>query len=74
MMSVFLSYGHYAAHVALRLRPLLGCFGEVSFNSCGSGMDEHADRLIRIIFKSVDRTARGVNAIAGEQIAPSAVD
>jgi hypothetical protein len=57
MMSVFLRNGRYAAHVAFRLRPLLGCFGEESFNSCGSGMDEHADRLIRIIFKSVDRAA-----------------
>ena len=73
-MSVFLSNGHHAAHVALWLRPLLGCFGEESFNSCGSGMDEHADGLIRIIFKSMDRTARGVNAIAGEQVGPSAVD
>ena len=32
MMSVFRGNGHYAAHVALRLRPLLGCLGEESFD------------------------------------------
>jgi hypothetical protein len=74
MMSVFLRNGHYAAHVALWLRPLLGCFGEESFNSCGSGMDEHADWLIRMIFESVDRAAEGVNAIAREEVGPSTVD
>ena len=36
-------------------------------------MIEHADRLICIIFESVDRAARGVNAIAREQVGPSTV-
>lgn len=33
MMSVFLRKSYYAAHVALRLRPFLGCFGKEMFNS-----------------------------------------
>jgi hypothetical protein len=58
MMSVFLRNGRYAAHAALWFRPPLGCFGEESFESRGSDIDEHADRLIGIILESVDRTSR----------------
>jgi hypothetical protein len=57
MNSVFLRNGRYAAHVALWLGPLLCDFGEESFKSGGSDIDEHADRLIGIIFESVDRSA-----------------
>ena len=55
MMSVFLRNGHYAAHVALQLRPRLGCFGEESFNSCGSGMKKHARELhvLSVSFDSI---------------------
>jgi hypothetical protein len=73
MESVFLRNGRYAVHVGLWLRQLLGCFGEESFKSRGSDIDEHADRLIRIIFESVDRAAGGVNAIAREHVDPGAV-
>ena len=54
MNSVFLRNGIYAAHVGLWLRPLLCYFGEESFKSGGSDIDEHSDRLIRFIFESVD--------------------
>jgi hypothetical protein len=74
MESVFLRNCRYSAHVRLWLRPLLCCFGEKSFKSCGSDIDEHADRLIRIIFESVDRSARGVYAIARKHVSPSAVN
>jgi hypothetical protein len=57
MESVFRRNGRYAAHVGLRSRPLLGYFGEESFKSRGSDIDEYADRLIRIIFESMDRAA-----------------
>jgi hypothetical protein len=39
----------------------------------GSDIDEHANRLIRIIFEHVDRAAGGINAIAGEKVGPGAV-
>jgi hypothetical protein len=55
------------------LRVLLGYFGEESFKSRGSDIDEHADRLIRIIFETVDRAAGGVNAVAREHVSPVAV-
>ena len=74
MESVFLLNRRYAAHVALWIRPPLGCFGEESFKSRGSDIDEHADRLIRIVFESVDRAAGGVNAIAREHVGPSTVN
>jgi hypothetical protein len=57
MASVFLRNGRYAARVGLWLRVLLGYFGEESFKSRGSDIDEHADRLIRMIFETVDRAA-----------------
>ena len=46
MNSVFLRNGRYAAHVALWPSPSLCGFGEESFKSRGSDIDEHADRLI----------------------------
>jgi len=73
MEAVFLRNGRYAAHVTLRFRPLLGCFSEEIFKSCGSDIDKHADWLIRIIFEAVDRATRRINAIAGEQVGPGAV-
>ena len=73
MEPVFLRNGRYAAHVALRFRPLLGCFGEEIFKSRGSDIDKHVDWLIRIIFEAVDRASGGVNAIAGEQVGPGTV-
>jgi hypothetical protein len=51
VMAVFQRNGHYAAHVGLPFRPILGCFGEKVFNSRGSGIDEHANTLIGIILK-----------------------
>jgi len=36
MEPVFLRNGRYAAHVALRFCPLLGCFGEEIFKSAGA--------------------------------------
>ena len=65
MMSVFLGERYYAAYIALRFRPFLSSVGEKMFNSRGSNIDEHADRIIGFIFETVDRAARGVNAIAG---------
>ena len=59
MESVFLRDGRYAADVGLWLRPLLGCFGEESFKSRGSDIDEYADWLIRIVFESVNRATGG---------------
>jgi hypothetical protein len=53
MDPVFLRNCRYAIHVWLWLRPLLGCFGEEIFKSRGSDIDEHADRLIRIIFETM---------------------
>lgn len=73
MMPVFLCKRDYAAHVALRFRPFLGCFEEKMFNSRGSNIDEHADRLIGIILETVHRTARGVNAIARGQLGPDSI-
>jgi hypothetical protein len=65
--------GPYATHVGLRLRPLLGYFGEETFKSRGSDIDEYADWLIRIVFETVDRAAGGINAIAREQVGPGTV-
>jgi hypothetical protein len=48
MNSVFLRNGRYAAHVVLWPGPFLCGFGEESFKSRGSDIDEHADRLIGI--------------------------
>jgi hypothetical protein len=59
MESIFLRNCCYSAHVRLWLRPLLCYFGEKPFKSRGSDIHEHADRLIRIIFESVDRAAGG---------------
>jgi hypothetical protein len=73
MESVFLGNGRYAVHVGLRFHPLLGCFGEEMFKSRGGDIDKHADWLIRIIFETVDRAARGINAIAREQVGPGTV-
>jgi hypothetical protein len=74
MDSVFLRNGRYAVHVGLRLRPLLRDFGEESFKSRRSDIHEHADRLIRNIFESVDRAAGRVNAIARGQLGPGAIN
>ena len=71
--SVFLLNRRYAAHVALRIRPPLGGFGEESFESRGSDIDEHTNRLIRIVLESVDRAAGGINAIPREHVGPSIV-
>jgi hypothetical protein len=73
MEPVFLRNGRYAAHVGLWLRPLLGYFGEESFKSRGSSIDEHANRLIGIIFETVNRAARGVDAIAGREHGPGSI-
>jgi hypothetical protein len=73
MDSVFLRNGLYAIHVGLRFRPLLGYFGKTMFKSRGSHIDEHTDRLIRIIFETVDRAAGGINAIARKQVGPGTV-
>jgi hypothetical protein len=61
MDPVFLLNGCHSAHVGLWLRPDLGCFGEEVFKSRRSDIDENADWLIRIIFKTVDRAAGGIN-------------
>jgi hypothetical protein len=74
MMSVFLRNGDYAAHVAFWFRPFLGCFGEKMFDSRRLNIDEHTNRLIGIIFESVDRAAGGVNAIPRGQLRPGAID
>ena len=71
MESVFLRNCCYSAQVRLWLLPLLCYFGEESFKFCGSDIDEHPNRLIRIIFESVDRSARGVYAIARKYLSPS---
>ena len=55
------------------MRPLFCCFGEESFNSRGSDIDEDADWLTRIIFESMDRAAGRVSAIAWEQNGPDTV-
>ena len=73
MQSVFLRNGRYAAHVGLSLRPFVGCFGKEMFKSRGSDIDEHTDWLVRIILEAMDRAARGVNAIAREQVVPGTV-
>jgi hypothetical protein len=73
MKSVFLLYSRYAAHVGLSVRVLLDYLGKESFKSRKSDIDEHADKLIRIIFESVDRAAGGVNAITREQVGPGTV-
>jgi hypothetical protein len=64
MMSVFLDQRYYAAHLGRSSRPFLGCFGEKMFNSRGGNMDEQADGLISIIFETVNRATRGVDAVA----------
>ena len=73
MDSVFLLNSRHSAHVGFWLRPDLGCFGEEVFKSRRSDIDENADWLIRIIFKTVDRAAGGINAIAREQVGPGTV-
>ena len=72
-MPVFLRKRYYVTHVVLRFRPFLGCFEEKMFNSRGSNIDEHANRLIGIIFETVHRTARGVHAIARGQLGPGPI-
>jgi hypothetical protein len=74
MNSVFLRDGRYAAHVGLWLRPHFCYFGEESFKSRGSDIHEYTDRLIRIIFESVDRAAWGVYAVAREHVDPGTVN
>ena len=71
--SVFLLNVRHAADVAFWSRPPLGCFGEESFESRGSDIDEHMDSLIRIILERMDRTPRSVDAIAGKHVSPGIV-
>ena len=73
MDPVFLLNSRHSAHVGLWLRPDLACFGEEVFKSTGSDIDENADWLIRMIFETVDRAARRIHAIAGEQVGPGTV-
>ena len=64
-MAVFFGKRYYAAHVGLASRPFLGRFGEKIFDARRSSVDEYADRLISVIFETVNRAARGVDAVAG---------